>query len=186
MKRVALLALRSAVAVVALAGGSVAILFLYHEVHDFRPYLPQIQAIYASMDPEDRQPPDNVQGFVGKVDGRTVNTYPSGNLLLELRGPMRAAVWHYHSFMFDRTLRWHLTKGQMLALYCHDLPFEAGHGLSRAAGYDFKERPDALTLDELARIVAVGHGPGMTSPSRHPERLEAAKRKLLSAYSEAQ
>src|ERR1700693_6139880 len=129
MKRVAL---QSAVGAIALSGGVVAFFLLYYEVHDFRPYLPQIQAVYASMDPEDRMPPDNVQTFVWKVDGDTVDGFVSTRLLGELRGPMRMSAWHYHSFMLVWMLRWHFSKSQRLALYCHYLPYEGGRGFTNA------------------------------------------------------
>jgi hypothetical protein len=100
MKQFALVALRGTVSVIAFAGGAVALLFLFYEVHDFRPYLPRIEAIYTSMDPEDRQPPDNVRTFVSKVDGDTVDGFGSSRLLIELRGSMRRSAWHYHSFIW--------------------------------------------------------------------------------------
>jgi hypothetical protein len=183
MKRVAL---QSAVGAIALSGGVVAFFLLYYEVHDFRPYLPQIQAVYASMDPEDRMPPDNVQTFVWKVDGDTVDGFVSTRLLGELRGPMRMSAWHYHSFMLVWMLRWHFSKSQRLALYCHYLPYEGGRGFTNAANFYFGRQPDALSADELATVVAVGRAPHMNSPTLHPERLEATKKKLLSAYEKPQ
>jgi hypothetical protein len=92
-------------AVFALAGAAVAAFILYYEVHDFRPYLPRIEAIYASMDPEDRMPPENVPDFVSKVERRTYASIASRSLLIALRGPMRMGVWHYHSFMLELMLR---------------------------------------------------------------------------------
>lgn len=88
-------ALQSTVALVAMALGVVALWLMFYEVHDSRPYLPRIEAIYASMDPDDRKPPDNVQSFVWKVDARAVNFYTPEALLSELRGPMRMSAWHY-------------------------------------------------------------------------------------------
>jgi hypothetical protein len=186
MKKFVWVALRDAGAVVALAGGAVALLFLFYEVHDFRPYLPRIEAIYASMDPEDQRPPDNVQTFVWKVDGNTVDGFASSQLLGELRGrPMPMSTWHYHSFMLVWMLRWHLSRLQRLALYCHYLAYEDGRGFTRAANFYFGKQPDTLSADELATIVAVGRAPRMNSPTRLPERLEVTKKKLLSAYEKA-
>jgi Transglycosylase len=187
MKQFALVALRGTVAVVAFAGGAVALLFLFYEVHDFRPYLPRIEAIYASMDPEDRQPPDNVRTFVWKVDGDMVDGFTSSELLAELRErPMRMSAWHYHSFMLGWMIRWHFSKLQRLALYCHYLLYEGGRGFTSAANFYFRKRPDTLSADELATIVAVGRAPRMNSPTRHPERLEVTKKRLLSAYEKNQ
>jgi len=95
---------------------------------------------------------------------------------------MRAGAWHYHSFIWTVLLRWHFSKTQRLALYCHYLPFEGGKGFERASKFYFQKQPDALDLDELATIVAVGRAPATNSPTRHPERLEVLKRELLAAY----
>jgi membrane carboxypeptidase/penicillin-binding protein PbpC len=138
------------------------------------------------MDPEDQRPPDNVQSFVWKVDGRIVDSFSSRALLSELRGPMRMPVWHYHSFMLGWMLRWHLSKPQRLALYCHYLPYERGRGFTSASNFYFDKQPDTLSSDELATIVVVGRAPRTNSPSLHPDRLAAAKRELLSRYEKIQ
>jgi hypothetical protein len=174
--------LGSAIAIVALAVGFTALFLLIYELHDFRPYFPRVQAIYTSMDPEDRQPPKNVQQFVWKVDGQNVDSFAARQLLGEVRGSMRASAWHYHSFLWEVLLRWHLSRTERLALYCHYLPYEAGQGFTRAAKFYFDQQPDGLDVDELATIVAVGRSPGANSPSRHPERLDATKKKLRAAY----
>lgn len=178
--------LQSVVAVLAVAGAGVAAFILYYEVHDFRPYLPRIEAIYANMDPEDRTPPENVQDFVSKVERRTWIGFASDRLLSELRGPMRAGEWHYHSLMMELMLRWHFSKAQIVALYCHYLPYEDGSGFSNAANFYFGKQPHALDLDELATIVAVGQSPSSNSPKKHPDRLENAKRRLLADYARPQ
>ena len=118
--------LQSVLAVLVLAGAAVAAFILYYKVHDFRPYLPRIEAIYASMDPEDRTPPENVQAFVSKVERRTCASIASRSLLIALRGPMRMGEWHDHSLTLELMLRWHFSKAQIVALYCHDLVFEDG------------------------------------------------------------
>jgi hypothetical protein len=187
VKRIARGVLRTVVALLALAAGAVAVFLLYYEMHDFRPYFPRIQAIYSRLDPEDRIPPENVQNFVWKVNGETVDTLSSRGLLHELRGPMpKSGAWHYHSFMWYVTLRWHLSKEERLAFYCHYLPYEGGQGFTSAAKFYFDKQPDALSLDELAMIVAVGRAPGFNSPSRHPDHLEEAKKQLLAVYAKAQ
>lgn len=186
VRRIAFGALESAITLIALVVGVVAILLLFYEVHDFRPSLSRIQTIYTAMDPEDRQPPGNVQRFVWMVDGKTVDGFASRQLLGELRGPMRMSAWHYHEFMWYWMLRWHLSKAQRLALYCHYLPYEAGQGFTSAAKFYFGKQPDALNLDQLATIVAVGRAPSLNSPTRHPDRLEAAKKELLMAYGKGQ
>ena len=185
VNRVASTVIRTAVGLFALAVGAVALLLLFYEVHDFRPYFPRVQAIYVSMDPEDREPPENVQSFVGRVEGSMVDSFASRQLLGDVRPPMRISAWHYHSFMWHWMLRWHFSKTQRLAFYCHYLPYEEGQGFTSAAKFYFSKQPDALSLDELATIVAVGRAPGSNSPSRHPDQLERTKKELLSAYENA-
>jgi hypothetical protein len=174
--------LRTTLAIIALGFGLTALFLMVYELRDFRPYFSKIQGIYAGMDREDREPPGNVQVFVWKVDGRTIDTFAARQLLYDVRGSMRAGAWHYHSFMWTVLLRWHFSKTQRLALYCHYLPYDAGIGFERASKFYFKKQPDALDLDELATIVAVGRAPATNSPTRHPERLEVLKRELLAAY----
>lgn len=178
--------LQSVLAVLALAGASVSAFILYYEVHDFRPDLPRIESIYANMDPEDRNPPENVQDFVSKVERRTWITFASDGLLGDLHGSMRSDVWHYHSVMMKLMLRWHLSEGQIMSLYCHYLPYEEGSGFTKASNFYFGKQPDALDLDELATILAVGRSPRMNSPKVHPDRLQETKRRLLLDYQKAQ
>lgn len=169
-------------AIIALGVGMTALFLLVYELRDFRPYFNKIQGIYVSMDREDREPPEKVQEFVWKVDGKNIDTFAAQQLLGDVRGTMRAAAWHYHSFLWTVLLRWHFSKAQRLAFYCHYLPYEAGNGFERASEFYFQKQPDALDLDELATIVAVGRAPTAYSPIRHPERLEVIKKELLAAY----
>ena len=186
VERIALGVLRTAATLLSLAVGVVALFLLFYEVHDFRPSFSRLQVIYTKMDPEDRQPPENVQRFVWMVDGKMLDSFAAQQLLGELRGPMPVSAWHYHSFMLYWMMRWHLSKEQRLAIYCHYLPYETGQGFTNAAKFYFGKRPSILNVDELATIVAVGRAPDWNSPSRHPERLEATKKKLLSMYALAQ
>ena len=178
--------LQNVLAVLAIAGAAVAGFILYYEVHDFRPYLPRIEAIYASMDPEDRDPPENVQDFISRAERRTYASVASRGLLIDLHRPMRMSAWHYHSLMLELMLRWHFSKAHIVALYCHYLVFEDGSGFSKASNFYFGKQPDALDLDELATIVAVGRSPQSNSPKKHPDRLETTKKRLLADYEKAQ
>jgi Transglycosylase len=174
--------LRTTFAIISLGVGLTALFLLVYELWDFRPYFNKIQGIYVSMDREDREPPEKVQEFVWKVDGKNIDTFAAQQLLGDVRGSMRASAWHYHSFLWTVLLRWHFSKAQRLAFYCHYLPYEAGNGFERASEFYFQKQPDALDLDELATIVAVGRAPTAYSPIRHPERLEAIKKELLTTY----
>jgi hypothetical protein len=159
------------------------ILFIgFYEVHDFRPCLSRMSSIYQSMAPEDKEPPQNVRDFVGKVEGKKVDSFVAMRLLGEIKHPQRMASWHYHEVMWEFLLPLHFTKAERTAFYCHYLPYEHGLGFSEASQFYFEKQPDELSLEEVAAIVAIGRSPGTNSPSRHPDRLQAAKKQLLNAY----
>ncbi len=63
------------------------LLFLtYYDLHDFRPYLSRINAIYDAMNAEDRQPPPAVEDFISKVQGQKGDYFAASSLLWEIRG----------------------------------------------------------------------------------------------------
>ncbi|HTR65319.1 MAG TPA: hypothetical protein VMH85_06080 [Terriglobales bacterium] len=170
------------------------ILFLgYYEWHEFRPYLPRINAVYDRMNAEDREPPPAVQDFISKVEGRKGDDFAASSLLWEIRGypqamssrPMRMSEWHYHSFMWHVFLSVHFGKAKRLSFYCHYLPYENGTGFSESSESYFGRHPDALRLDEIAEIIAIGISPRGNSPTLHPEHLRATKERLLHAYAAA-
>jgi transglycosylase-like protein len=154
----------------------------FYEVYEFRPCLSRMNSIYQGMAPEDKEPPQNVRDFIGKVEGKRVDTFVATRLLGEIKHPQRMASWHYHELMWELLLPLHFTKTQRTAFYCHYLSYEHGLGFSEASQFYFEKQPDELSLEEVAAIVAIGTSPVINSPSRHPDRLEAAKKQLLSDY----
>jgi hypothetical protein len=175
--------LAKCVAIVVGVALGLAILFVvFYELHDFRPSVSRINAVYDAMDPEDRWPPPAIQSFVWRVEGEKVDGFAAQRLLGEIRGPQRMLAWHYHSVMWYLFLRAHFGKTERLAFYCHYLPYENGVGFSKASQFYLGKQPDALSLDEIAAIVAIGRSPYGNSPTRHPERLQAAKMRLLDVY----
>ncbi len=170
------------------------LLFLtYYDLHDFRPYLSRINAVYDAMNAEDQQPPPAVEDFISKVQGRKGDYFAASSLLWEIRGlpqaiinrPMRMSTYHYHSFMWQVLLTAHFGKTKRLAFYCHYLPYEDGTGLSGASQFYFGKHPNGLSLDEIAEVMAIGISPRRNSPTRHPEQMQATKRRLLDAYAAA-
>jgi hypothetical protein len=157
----------------------------FYELLDFRPYVPSMRSIYSNMQSEDREPPQNVQDFILKVDGRIVDRVDAQNLLYEIRGHQKMGAWHFHSAMWEFLLPLHFMKKERVAFYCHYLRYENGTGLTGASEFYFKKPPDRLDADELATIVAIGHAPKFNSPSLHPDRLQAAKRSILETYAGA-
>jgi hypothetical protein len=168
----------AAVAVLAFLFCTAAFVRLY-DLLGFRPYGATIEAIYQGMDPEDRQPPPNVQSFVWKIEGNIVNSFAAGGVLSHCRPPMRMGAWHFHSAMWALMLRLHFDRRKRLAFYCHYLPHENGIGFAKAALIYFGKQPHELTDDQLATLVAIGRAPSANSPTRHPESLDRVKAKLL-------
>jgi hypothetical protein len=166
---------------------SVPVLFAaFYELHDFRPYLQNVRDIYDGVAPEDKNPPDQIQDFIWRVEGKTVNGFVAQRLLGEVKHPQRMIGWHYHSVMWTLLLPLHFVKTQRLGFYCHYLPYGGGTGFSRASQFYFGKTPDKPNLDEIASIIAIGRSPGRNSPTRHPEHLQAAKKQLLDAYASVQ
>src|SRR5882672_1940496 len=157
-------------AVVCLAFLFCAILFVgLYDLFEFRPYTGKIEAIYQSMDPEDRNPPANVQSFIWKVDGSIINSFVARRLLSDFRAPMRMAAWHYHAAMWVLMLRVRFDRTKQMSFYCHYLPHENGTGVAKAAQVYFGKQPHELNDDQLATLVAIGRHPSANSPTRHPE-----------------
>jgi Transglycosylase len=153
----------------------------FYNLHEFRPYAGKIEAIYQAMDREDRQPPANVQSFIWTVEGNIVDGFAARNLLYELRRPMRMSAWHYHSAMWALMLRLHFDRTKRLSFYCHYLPHENGVGFASAAEVYFGKKPEELTEDQLATLVAIGRLPSANSATRHPESLARSQARLLEA-----
>jgi hypothetical protein len=159
-----------------------AIMFVgLYDWYEFRPYADKIEAIYQGMDPEDRQPPVNVQSFIWKIDGRIVNSFVARRLLSDFRGPMRMGAWHYHSAMWVLMLRLHFDSTTQMSFYCHYLPHENESGFAKAAQIYFGKQPHQLNDNELATLIAIGRSPSLNSPTRHPESLARTKAHLLQA-----
>ncbi len=152
-----------------------------YDLCEFRPYASKIEAIYQGMDPEDRQPPANVQSFLWKVYGRIVNSFVARHLLSDFRGPIRMGALHYHSAMWVLMLRLHFDRTKQLSFYCHYLPHENGTGFAKAAHVYFGKEPHELNDDQLATLIAIGRSPSLNSPTRHPESLARTKARLLEA-----
>jgi hypothetical protein len=158
----------------------------FYELHEFRPYLASMRAIYSGMAPTDREPPRNVQDFVWKVEGVAINSLDARDLLAEVRHPMRMGEWHLHSAMWRLLLPLHFNMQERTAFYCHYLAYENGVGFSNASQFYFGKPPEQLSVDELAAIVAVSRAPRRNSPSRHPDRFQAVKKDVLDLYARAQ
>jgi len=174
------------VVTLAVSALGVGIVFLgFYELHDFRPYLPAMKSMLNNMAADDKEPPQNVRDFIWKAEGAAADDFVASRLLYEARRPRRMILWHYHSVMWGLLLPLHFTKTERVAFYCHYLPYENGAGFAAASQFYFGRPPDKLTVDELATIVAIGWSPRGHSPSRHPEQLEAAKQRLLQAYTSA-
>jgi Transglycosylase len=177
---------KGAVVLFAVVFGVLILFAGFYELHDFRPYLSRMNAVYDAMEPGDRQPTTGVQDFIWQVEERNVDRFAAGKLLGEIKGEQRMLEWHYHSLMWELMLPLHFGKAKRLAFYCHYLPYENGVGFSGAPQFYFGKQPAMLTPEEIAEIVAISRAPHANSPTKHPERLQAVKETLLEDYARAQ
>jgi penicillin-binding protein 1A len=65
----------------------------------------------------------------------------------------------------------HYTKEEIITMYFNTVDFGAYNtfGIKSAAQTYFRTTPDKLTPDQAAVLVAMVNGPGLYSPTRHPE-----------------
>jgi len=157
---------------------------IVYDWHEVRPRLPEIRATLETFTSEDRIVPANVADFVWKLDQKReidINTQVVRTLVGQAL-PMKAAAWHAHNLMWSLLLPFHFDKQERTALYCHNILYENGKGLSNAAEYYFHKLPRELSSEEVAGIIAIDRSPNGNSPTRHPDRYARTTKRLLDAY----
>jgi len=155
-----------------------------YDWREVQPRLPGIRAAMETFPSEERNVPANVAAFIWKLD-ETQKAHIASQVARVLLGeapPMRAGAWHAHSFMWALLLPVHFDKQTRTALYCHNIVYENGRGLSGAAAYYFHKSPHELSTEEIAGILAIDGSPSINSPTRHQDRYAQASKRLLDAY----
>jgi hypothetical protein len=151
---------------------------------EVRPRLAEIRATLETFAPEDRNVPPNVADLIWKLDDKQevhVNAQVASTLV-STSLPMKAGAWHVRNFLWSLLLPLHFDRQSRTALYCHDLLYEDGRGLSNAAEYYFHKQPHELTSEQVAGILAIARSPNMNSPTRHPDRYAQNTARLLNVY----
>ena len=174
-------AIATTVAVACLIVGVAIFAFDWREV---RPRLPEIRASLEAYAPEDRNVPANVADVIWKLDEKQevfLNTLVARDLV-SASLPMNAGAWHARNLMWSILLPLHFDRMSRTALFCHNLPYEGGSGLSNAAEHYFHKQPHELTSEQVAGILAIARAPNMNSPTRHPDRYAQNTARLLNAY----
>ena len=168
---------------VLLVAGSV----LVYDQREISPYVPTIRGILKNSAQEDRNVPTNVRNFIWKVeDTRNIDQVVVRNLLPGRYGSMRSGLWHFRGRAWSLLLPLHFDKPTRIALYCHFLVYEDGHGLSNASNFYFHKQPHELSTEEVAAILAIDRSPFGNSPTRHPDRFEQARARYLTAFETSQ
>jgi hypothetical protein len=169
------------VAVACLIVGAAVGIYDWHEV---RPRLPQIRASLATFPAEDRNVPPNVSGFIWKLDQKLTLHVDSqvASAIVGQALPMKPFMWDVHSRMWSLLLPFHFDKETRTALYCRNIVYEDGRGLSNAAEYYFHRQPHELTPEQIAGVLAIDLAPSINSPTRHPDRYARTMKRLLGVY----
>lgn len=169
------------VAVALVLFGGVVFVIDWREV---RPLLPEIRSSLDTFPAEDRNVPSNVASVIWKLDRQHavhVDMQVAQSLLVQSL-PMKMGMWHVRSVVWSVLLPIHLDQQTRTALYSHNLMYEKGRGLSSAAEYYFHKQPHALTIENVAGLMAIDRSPNGNSPTRHPDRYATTTARLLDAY----
>ena len=80
----------------------------------------------------------------------------------------------------------HFSEDEILALYCHYLPYEEGIGLSKSAQFHFNKDISELSVDEILMLLAIGKSPSYFSPIKNPDKAKEMQEKLFARYKSVQ
>ena len=155
-----------------------------YDWHEVRPHLSEIRAALDIFTPEDRNVPSDVAGFIWKLEEKheiNVNAQVA-QMIVGKSLPMRAGAWHLHNLMWSLLLPLHFDRQTRMALYCHNIAYENGRGLSDAGEYYFHKPPHELSTSEVAGIIAIDWSPSINSPTRHQDHYAQATKRLLDTY----
>ena len=160
---------------------AIAVCSFYCYVSQIRPLISQAQAVLDTASPEDRAALTKFAPLILRAHGGSI-AYPVADALGSrydaLHCPRNSLKWHACMF-FQTTALGASFEQDELALLWSRLIYVGYHerGLAFAARERFSKRLDALSLDELAELVALAHAPA--TYMQDPVRLEKRKRWLL-------
>lgn len=148
-----------------------------------RPRLPEVRAIVAQADVEDRDPPAPI-GRLFRVAHPPASGYVTMQVMARLDAfhGLSNSQRHARTLLWQLLLRWHLSNNEWLALYC-TLAFNGvDHGLNRLALREFGLPLSGLNEREAAEVVAVTHTPNVYLHDR--EQLARRRDMLLRRLNE--
>lgn len=130
------------------------------------PRLPQVRAIVAQADAEDRHPPALMGRLLRAAHPRTTSPaggYVTMQVLARLDAFHGSSTIHRHArtLLWQWLLSWHLTDDEWLALYSTLASNGVDQGLNRLALREFGRPLGRLSEREAAHVVAITHAPGL-------------------------
>jgi hypothetical protein len=153
--------------------------FLAWDAIAFQPWLPEIRAVLARADPEDRAPPAIMRQLIDvETRGR-----PEAHIARRLVGMQpfardrRSANQHTREILWYLALKLHLDEEELHGLYATLAWNGRDHGLDRHARRAFGRSLSALDDVEAATVMAITRGPSYYA--NRPDRLRARRDWLL-------
>lgn len=111
--------------------------------------------------------------LVGKQQGgSTLTQQLAKNLFSEkAHNKITRVIQKFQEWITAVKMERHYTKEEIITMYLNTVDFGAynTYGIKSAARTYFNTTPDQLTPDQAAVLVAMVNGPGLYSPTRHPD-----------------
>lgn len=118
------------------------------------------------------------------ISGGSTITMQVGRLLHPHSKTLRGKL---HQMFRALQLEWHLSKTEILTLYCNIAPFGGTIEGVQAASYTYLNKPaKELSRAEAALLVVLPQSPTRYRPDLHPQRAQTARDKVLNRMVEMQ
>lgn len=149
-----------------------------------------IKSYYSELPAPEKRIPDLIKDVISKVEQKSAGAIPESVLhytasQIEQRYKQsgRATNWQFRNLFSSYIIESVLNDDQILALYCHFLPYEEGIGLTEASKFYFNKNLSDVTVEEVIALLVIGRSPGSYSPTKNPDRFRDMKAILFGRYS---
>ena len=157
--------------------------FFAYDAIVFWPHRDQITAILERSDPQDRRPPPSIERYISTLHSgdrplASVTSVVARQLHTTFL-PARKTMfnWHLRGVLWDRLISLHLSRNEVIGLYCTLSYNGEGQGMNALSERLFSKPLSDLSDQEAATVVAYISSPGFIG--RNPERLATRRDKLL-------
>jgi hypothetical protein len=168
----------------AVAGSTIVVLVLGASAvfvyWSFYAKLGDVQRLLSEASPAELSPPEVVRLAVDLASEKNWEWQASLTVTRKIfEAPVRLRAWHVHGLVWQALLPRHFSREELLAMYLHLRPYEAGRGLVGAANYYFSVSPSDLSLEQAVGLEVIARSPRHYSPKEHPEQYRKAVQELL-------